>query len=482
MNEKSEKKIQDEIQKRIWEEEEFLSSEGMQDKTHITQIKALGISTFLQREDVERIVKSVRYKFEKKERILKWILIPAALCIIIGGIIFFVINWFTSPSSESEKNSSSSIFATGESPATDENALPVLSGAFEEPFDNGKNGWFIGEDFVYKGVIEDGHYVFEGGEDYQCYGDKISVKFPNQYAVELTSTWKRGNFDLYGFSLSQDGKGHVFPLKGDGTASYASLSEGMPEFNDPWDTDKANSGDGKISNVQRVEISDNTFKYFINGKLLKKGDSDGIRLSEIVIHCCGKQRVEFNHLKVVTLDQAAKVILDESFENRNAGWSPETIFSKRCYFENGEYIFSTNKEEACNLSLISVNIEKNICIRLDSIWKRGENSPYGLLLMKDDDNYLFYQLQKNRSARFIQVVDGNLKYNSEWKEIGNPDDENKKDSQSVTIKEKKFQYNVNGAMLEEWENPEPFKINRIGVELCGKQAVAFDHLSVTKAN
>lgn len=471
MGKNLEKKIQEEIRKRVMEEEEFLPEKVRQGEP--VKIEALSIVTYLPREDVARIAKSVRDEFDKKRFSRKWVRIFSAL-LIMGVIAFAVISYLTS-----EETGFTHIIRQSDTGAdTGTPYADTSKSLLDEPFDNNRKGWFVGEAILYKGAIKSGSYTFEGLQDY-CFGDRIALKFPDRYMIEVTSTWKSGKYDLYGFSISQDsGRGYVFPLKGNGAATYAPLYDGKPKFEEPWYSDMAKPGDGKVSNVQRVEISGSIFKYFLNGKLFRKDSVLGMNLSDIVIHCCGKQKVEFNNLKVTALNdysEPGKTILNEPFKNSDAGWHPETIFSRQCYLKNGQYIFSTGAKSACNWSSVQAVAKGNYDIRLSSFWRDGDQGEYGLVLINDDKNYFAFEIRNNGTARYICLSDGEVRTETEWKKAGNAG--GKCNTQRVAVRGSSFKYYVNNILVENGDM-QGLKMNRVGVKVCGKQTVAFDHLGI----
>ncbi|MCP4104917.1 MAG: hypothetical protein GY749_05180 [Desulfobacteraceae bacterium] len=463
----SEKRIQEEIRKRVLEEEEFLPEKAR--KGEPARIEALSIVTYLPREDVARIAKSVRDEFDKKGSSRKW-LRGFFVLLVLGSVVFGAVKYF--PWLLKKIGTKDAVQSTDSEEAHTADPSFIL----DEPFNNSRQGWFVGGDIVYKGSIERGSYILEGLEDYQCFGDRISVKFPDQYAIELTTTWKSGSFDLYGFSLSNEsGEGYVFPLKGDGLATYAILENGKPDFDEPLYTGFAKKGDGNVSNVQRVEVSRGMFRSFINGKPFKKDSLIGMDLSDIVIHCCGKQKVEFNNLKITTTDDS-EVILNESFNNADAGWNPESVFSKMCSFQGGQYIFSSGTKSTCNASSIPLDIrEKNYCIKLRSVWKKGEQYQYGFTLFEDDKNFIAYEIQNNRTARYIRRSSDETD-NTPWKKTGHPDRKGR-NTQQVVVNGDSFKYYVNDMLIEVGEL-KGLKIKKIEVEVCGKQTVGFDHLTI----
>ncbi len=469
----SEKRIQEEIRKRVSEEEEFLPEKAR--KGEPVRMEALSIVTYLPHEDVVRIAKSVRDEFDKKRSSRKWIRVFFVLLAV--GIVAVAVAKYFNWKKDVPRDVAQGYDTTGSHTADSSKFI------LDEPFNNKRRGWFVGGDIVYKGVIKGGSYIIEGF-DYECFGDRISVKFPGQYAVELTTTWKSENFDRnlsisppihYGFSLSQEsGRGYVFPLRGDGSATYAPLYNGNPEFEEPMYTGVAKAGDGKVSNVQRVEVSRTIFKYFINGKLLKKDSVLGMDLSDILIHCCGKQKVEFNNLKVTTPDNS-EIILNEPFNNANAGWNPESVFSKMCSFQEGQYIFSAGTKSTCNFSSIPMNVKGNYCVKLRSVWKKGEQDQYGFTLIEDDKNYIAYEIQNNGTARYIRSSDGAMN-TTDWKEAGHPDGKGR-NTQKIVVSGGSFKYYVNDILIDIGEL-EGLKVKKVGVEVCGMQTVGFDHLSI----
>ena len=83
MGKKQEAKIQEEIQKRIFEEEE----RKLQREGEAAHREALSEVTSLSREEIDRIAKSVRSEFAQKQTFFKKFVIGAVLSVVIIFVI-----------------------------------------------------------------------------------------------------------------------------------------------------------------------------------------------------------------------------------------------------------------------------------------------------------------------------------------------------------------------------------------------------------
>jgi LemA protein len=83
MGKKQEAKIQEEIQKRIFEEEE----RKLQREGEVAHREALSEVTSLSREEIDRIAKSVRTEFAQKQTFFKKFVIGMVLAVVVIGVI-----------------------------------------------------------------------------------------------------------------------------------------------------------------------------------------------------------------------------------------------------------------------------------------------------------------------------------------------------------------------------------------------------------
>ncbi len=451
MNIKLEEKILAEIRKRTFQKE--------QERTNLEHAdahrEALSDITSLTKREVDRIADEVRLEFERKQlfskklkRIISALILLAAVC---GGLYWIA-------------------------------HRPSV--VLEESFDQAANSeWSVRESFSYKFYMENSAYILEGGMYKKCFHDEIPITLPQRLRVEVKSVWINGKYDNYGFYFigEKDDRG-FFMLKADGTAAAAVKTEGEWKTKYNWKKGQAYKGDGSAMNIQRVDIYDGAFKYYANGKFVQKGDIDVNRFDKVGFMMCDKQKVAYKHLKITSLDSSGQgeTLMEDSFMNADAGWAPRVEKHKKMYFENGQYMMSVDIDNECYGETNSIAVKGDFDVILDTIWQKGEQAPYSFALQPDQKTRMAFELQNNRTARFVMYKEGQEPEtgNTSFQTFGQLKGVDKsKVRQIVKVRSGWFRYYVNDTLIEKGKMPmKPIKI--ISFAVCGHQTVAFDYLRV----
>jgi len=464
MNKKTEKQILEEIRRRVLKHDEAIRQKQELEMDREANREALAEMTSLSRQNVDQIAKQVRDEFAKKKSRKKKF-------IIFGAIILFIAirNMIFSSPEDSNKNRPE--------------LKQVRNINFVESFTNNKNNWPTGENYEIKRDFQDGRYIYANNNKGFCSWDRIPVKLPATYEIKLTSVWLKGQYDEYGFMLidaAQKTSSYSFQINADGSARVGTMVNGEWTGRSNWIEDIAQQGDGRTANIQRLKVKKGAYEYFVNdvsvasGQLNKTGT-----FGSIAVRNCGVQTVAFDHLKILSVDDAnwAETIMDEPFDTPDAGWTPKNKLTTHRYFENDMFYYRTNKRNKCFFTGINMPLSDNFEVQLKSIWKKGEQSYYGLVLAKNFTSFLTFQLQNTGSAHYAWYSVDKYNKESELVKCGNPGDGEIANIHRVRVEKKRFKYYVNDKLAASGPMHD-MEIKKIGVRVCGRQIVAFDNLTV----
>ncbi len=442
-----EKKILEEIKRRVIEKDKKLRDRKDSQEISKATKQALDEMTELNYNEVEAIEREVRQemykKRQKRRKLITWVVVIVA----ITGFIVALSILFKKPKVQIIEN-----------------------------FNDSQRGWEEVDVFEYKRKIVDGHYLYETNEDGWCYWDNIPVELPDKYTIELKSTWLTGKYAGYGLMLlDQQNNYYTFQVRADGAASTALNVNDKWKINNSWLSKSCHPGDGETANIQKLVVDNKKYNYFVNDKLIKKGDVKELEISSIGVRVCNIQTVAFDYL-TITNNTTGKKIIDEQFENTSLGWIPKEKFEKKAYFKNGKYYFSSNTEDYCYWKDIPIESMDEFEVELTSIWQKGETANYGLMIMTDDENYLSLEMQNDGSARMVKCYNG--EYTDIQDHVPTPYQSNGKNSQTqkVVVDGTEVKYFLNDKLIKRgiYYN----SIYNIGVRVCGRQSVAFDKLVI----
>ncbi len=449
MKRKLEEKILEEIRKIVIEKDLKRQSENEKEEMREANIEALTELTSLSREEVEDISADVRKVFltqhKKKQKRNTRIAIGVGIAAIIAFFIF-----------KPEKE--------------------LVARPFTDDFSENKNNWSIYNDFTQKRYFKNNQYIYEIKKDDWCYWDNAEIEFPENFDVEVNSNWIKGKYDGYGVALAKDNTNYLaFRIKADGKASFAKIIEKEWVISGTWLADKANKGKNQ-TNIQKIKVRDKKFKYFVNDNLVRTGVID-MQLNNVALRACGNQVVAFNSVKVTDADKN-EVIFEDDFSNPDERWETDKDYEMDSYFQDGQFILDSNDENGnCHWANSSVQVTENCELILSSVWHEGELDTYGFMVMNDDDNYYSFELKNDGNARLVERKYGAYDYVQTYLTTSFESDGYKTIDQKLVVENGKFSYFVNDVLIEEYEPEISFPAN-LGLRICGKQKVAFEHLDI----
>ena len=183
------------------------------------------------------------------------------------------------------------------------------------------------------------------------------------------------------------------------------------------------------------------------------------------------------------------VVFIENFDDDRWGWDVrEQGKSSEVYFDQGMYMMTRKKSEACTDEMISppFAMPENFDIELRSIWKAGALSrPYGLILGKSRRDYYGFPIYGDGRAKVALVIDYKFDSNVIAHKSGKAleGDGTTSNLQKVEVRGNSFFYYVNGKYIGRVHNKRltfDRKDWRIGMTVCGEQTVGFDQLKITE--
>jgi hypothetical protein len=143
------------------------------------------------------------------------------------------------------------------------------------------------------------------------------------------------------------------------------------------------------------------------------------------------------------------------------------------------YYYRTNEKDSCFFNTIDMPLDGNFEVSLKSVWKKGEQGGYGLVLAQNFTNFLAFQLNSTGNARYSWYAVDTYKKESGLVKCGNPGDGEVANVHRVRVKKGQFKYYVNNKLAATGAIPD-IDIKKIGVRVCGRQTVAFDNLKVKR--
>lgn len=453
MNKKQEAKILDRLRKKVIEKDMQLQQQEREKKFDVreTTKEVLAEMTVLDRREVDEIENQIReeVRIERERRNKN---IQRALTVLLVTVIGFGI--YFSIQSHNFKNKFRLV----------------------ETFSDNKNNWDVFESYTNHRYIENGNLYFTTGNEDWNYWVLQKISLPSQYTVEAKSTWLKGKFDEYGIVLFVSGDNYAsFQLHGDGTArAIRKQGEDSWPIQDNYKSGMGLQGDGETSNLQRVEVNGNRFRYFVNDQLVSENTITEFPADKIGFLVGGEQSIAFDYL---TVKQGNRTLFNEDFSDNEKHWEMKKDFEKLSYLQDNTYVFQNNSEDYCHWTDIPVKIRGNYEVRAEHSWQKGELQDYGIMLMQDDTHYFAFEVRNDGSARYIQSENDEYPYIGDYIPARKLYHSKQKNEQKVLIKGNKFIYFLNDQKIAE-SDLKNLKLNSIGLRVCGRQTVAFNQISV----
>jgi hypothetical protein len=448
MNKRKEEKILDEIRRRALEADRKRREKNEHEDELDVHLDVLDEMTDLSRKEIEEIERTVRKEHLLKQQKNKKILLYSGLAFLL--LLSFAYSIYRS-------------------------LIPQAEIVTEETFDNNANSWGIFDEFEYRRTYKNGVYVFETNVDGWCYWDDVKIEYPQNYDIEVHSQWLGGLYGSYGFSiLESDNVFLAFNIKGDGGAAYGKVVDGEWVIDKSYLLGKANTAEKNFENVQVVKVRNRKFQYFVNNQMVYEGDMD-IMAKNVGIRSCGEQQIAFKKILITNADNHS-IIFDDDFSAQKSGWNAYESLVKRTSFQNGDYKFSTNKSICYWVNSSAFTINKNSTVLLTVRWENGERSEFGLMLMMDNSNYAACELKNDGTARLI--INENAQYISvpSFNKASSELTGNNRVTIKAELKDNTLFYYLEDFLVDSYVLP--FYVTYIGLRVCGKQSVAFEHLTI----
>jgi len=448
MKRKLEEKILEEIRRIVIEKDLKRQTENEKSEMREANIEALTELTSLSRKEVEEISDDVRKIYVSKQKKIQKRNIRIAVIAVFAAFIFFLI--FKPEKKLTEK-------------------------PFEDNFSENINNWSIFNDFKYKRHFSNNQYVFETKRDGWCYWDYFETEVPENYDIEVSSSWQKGKYASYGVGLNEGNTNYyAFTLRADGAASFGKVVEKKWVIDDSWMDDKANKGKNQ-TNIQKIEVRSNKFNYFVNENLVRTGSID-LNIKGFSLRGCGEQIVAYNYVKITNID-TEEAIFDDDFSNPSKDWDPDKEFVIDSYFKDGQFIMDGNNEDNCNWANSSITVTRNCELKLSSIWLEGELATYGFMVRNSDDDYYSFELMNDGSARLVERIYGEYGFVQTYVNTNFESDGYKTIDQRLVVEDGEFSYYVNNLLIKEYDPEITFPAS-LSLRICGKQTVAFEHLDI----
>lgn len=351
---------------------------------------------------------------------------------------------------------------------------------FVDDFSSIANGWDIYEEsFEIKRFIDNGTYVWNVNKDDWCYWDYVPVTLPENYSIEMTSVWKKGKFDEYGMMLlTPESNYYAFQMRSDGAVSYAADYNDKWVVNASWHENFVNEGNGNISNTQLVQVNGNHFAYYVNGDLYKEEDFKFSGFTRVGMRVCDQQSVDFTHFLIK--DASGNIIYEDSFDAVGQ-WEEkvETTNEKHSEIKDGQYIFTTNKEDYCYWTSISIPTDfgEDFDVTLRAQWLKGEASTFGLMLLADDENFHSFEVRSDGKSRYVNCYYNEYDFIGDWTPTGFESTGENALRLIVKVRGDEFEFFINDFKVQDGYF-DASMTNEIGLRCCGRQTIAFDHLEI----
>jgi len=449
MKKKHEEKILAAIRNKVIEKDIQRNSEEEIKEMQEANIEALTELTTLSRKEVEQIAEQVKKDFDINEKKKQKRIIQYSIFFLVSIIVLY--------------------FVFRPEPKLKERIV-------EDNFNDNSSEWSVINEFVYNRYFKDKQYYIELNNKGWCYWDDLNVDFPKNCDIEVASKWMNGKYSSYGLGLNQsDNEYFAFTIKGDGSASFGKV------VNSKWVIDDANKykigNEGKNkTNIQKIEIRNKNFKYYVNDNLVRTGILD-LDYTMLSLYGCGEQEVAFDYVKVTDTD-TKNVIFTDDFSNPSNLWNPKKKFTCEANISNGKFVFNMENPDNCNWSGSEIlEVTKNCEIELTSTWLTGELANYGFMILNDDENYYSLELQNNGVARFVERSLDKYTYVQDDVKTPFDSDGKKQNVQKAIIKDKKISYYVNNKLIKTYSSSLDYPC-KIAIRACGKQTIAFEKLKI----
>lgn len=128
----------------------------------------------------------------------------------------------------------------------------------------------------------------------------------------------------------------------------------------------------------------------------------------------GTQKIAFDNL-IITNSDTKEVIYSNTFDKEQEPWVNKTNYTRKAEFKSGSYEISSNLDKNCiwAQSWFPENFKenKNYEIILDAeILKPEKSSVVSLMFMRDNTNYICFEVFDGKMARIFSRIEGKEQY------------------------------------------------------------------------
>ncbi len=457
MNKKNEKKILDELTRRVLEKDKELQEKKESANVINSNKEALVEMTNLSKQEIDSIEKQVRAEImanaKKATTRRNWLIIAGVVVLLIAyNIIMRIIN---------------------------KEPPPELM-HFTETFDNNNNGWDIFNEYEIKRKIENGVYNFNANRDDWCFWDEKEIILPSHYSISLKTTWKRGSFDEYGLMLMQDSENyHTFVIRADGnTANSVYKGNTWIKLNS-WTTSKFATNDEV---TQTIEVKGNKYLHKVNEVTKHEGSLEDMKISKFALRVCDKQIVDFNSIEIKNL-ATGEIIFSDDFKETSNNWDEKEKRIKESTIENGKYIYTTDDTDQCywavsnpKITLPPANTSK-YTVRIKMYWLTGEDANFGVMFLADDLNYTAFQTRSSGDSRSIRCENDQYTIIPDFIKTGILSDEKHPINMIIHVDGNNYEFFLNDTKISIGDF-NYMNINYLGLRVCGHQTIVFDEIEI----
>jgi hypothetical protein len=174
-----------------------------------------------------------------------------------------------------------------------------------ETFDDNSAGWAIWPDGpYYKTKVKRGGYEFDMlKESNSCEFYPGELDLGPNYDVEVNTTWKKGKDDRpYGLCIGSEAATRLnFSVSGNGwTTVFGHRDNNLIEPDPiPWESGTSIVGNGRTSNLIKVEVRGDQMTFYVNGNMIGTVNSHiPAGQHRVGVFVDSPQKIEFDDLKV----------------------------------------------------------------------------------------------------------------------------------------------------------------------------------------
>ena len=448
MDKNLEKKALKKIQNIVFKKDEILRKKKNISELRKTNFESLSELTSLSYDEISSIADQVYKEIteDRKKRRKRIRIISSIVCLlIIIAVIIYIVN--------------------------------MNKYSFYDDFTNNINSWKINDIYDYKIYTEDGMYIIDNYKFKGPVWSYLYLEMPQNYVIELTSKWMKGKYSGYGLLLKEKNNNHfLFKLNGEGSTSTAYFVNDSYKIDTKWKKNVTELHDDKSINIQRIEVKNNEYKYFVNNKIIAKSYMPKMKIESVGFWVNVNTKVAFDNLKIFDLDNN-EYNLNEDFKDLSNGWIEDHIYNYKYYIKNDMYYIENNISKKCSFSEIPIKIKDGYKVEVKTKWIKGETGNYGFILMEDYNNYVGFEINNNGTCMISKYINNKYTYVDDDTKIISKSESDNINILTVYIEDKKINFSINNKLTKIVDYDE-MEFNYIGLRVCDKQIVAFDSVKI----